>query len=86
MTRHDEILALAALGEVRGLTPRQTIRRLLELGLLSRRACERQAVRGEVARLERDGLSRCEAFEAAARKLCCSYEKARNLFYEKSKN
>lgn len=86
MTRHDEMLAQAALAEVRGLTTRQTIMRLLELGLLSRRACERQAVRGEVARLEREGVSRCEAFEAAALRLCCSYEKARNLFYEKTKN
>ena len=44
MTRHDEILAETALREVRGLTARQAVLRLFELGLVSRRGCEK--VRG----------------------------------------
>ena len=35
----------------------------------------------EGQRLEREGVPRCEALEAAAGKYCCSYEKARNAFY-----
>ena len=37
MTRHDELLAEAVLREVRGLTTRQAVLRLFELGLVSRR-------------------------------------------------
>ena len=85
MTRHDEILAETALREVRGLTARQAVLRLFELGLVSRRGCEQRAICDEVERLERQGMARCEAFEAAAQKLCCSYEKVRGAFYNKTK-
>lgn len=81
MTRHDELLAEAVLREVRGLTTRQAVLRLFELGLVSRRGCEQRAIRDEIERLEAEGMPRCEAFEAAARRLCCSYEKVRNAFY-----
>lgn len=86
MTRHDEILAETALREVRGMTARQAVMRLFELGLISRRGCEQRAICNEVERLEGQGMARCEAFEAAARKLCCSYEKVRSAFYNQSKN
>lgn len=86
MTRHDEMLAETALREVRGLETAEAVRRLFEMGLISRRECERQAIRDEVWRLEREGVPRCEALEAAAGKYCCSYEKARNAFYTNYKN
>ena len=86
MTRHDEMLAEAALREVEGLPTPEAVRRLFELGLVSRRGCEQRAIRGEVERLQREGVPRCEALEAAAGKFCCSYEKARGAFYYKSKN
>ena len=76
MTRHDELLAEAVLREVRGLTTR----------LVSRRGCEQRAIRDEIGRLEREGMSRCEAFEVTAGKLCCSYEKVRNAFYNTYKH
>lgn len=81
MTRHDEMLAETALREVQGLGTKEAVRRLFELGLISRRECERQAIRHEMQRLERKGMPRCEAMAAAAGKYCCSYEKARNAFY-----
>ena len=77
MTRHDELLAEAVLREVRGLTTRQAVLRLFELGLVSRRGCEQCAIRDEIGRLEREGMSRCEA---------CSYEKVRNAFYNTYKH
>ena len=86
MTRHDELLAEAVLREVRGLTTRQAVLRLFELGLVSRRGCEQCAIRDEIWRLEREGMSRCEAFEVTAGKLCCSYEKVRNAFYNTYKH
>lgn len=61
MTRHDEMLAETALREVRGLGTAEAVRRLFEMGLISRRECERQAIRDEVRRLEREGVPRCEA-------------------------
>ena len=72
MTRHDELLAEAVLREVRGLTTRQAVLRLFE--------------RDEIGRLEREGMSRCEAFEVTAGKFCCSYEKVRNAFYNTYKH
>lgn len=82
MTRIDERLAEMLLRDVRGLTPRQCIKRLLESGLIDRRACERQAIRDEVARLQQQGIPRCEALEVAAQTFCCSYGKARNAVYD----
>lgn len=86
MTRHDELLAEAVLREVRGLTTRQAVLRLFELGLVSRRGCEQRAIRDEIGRLEKEGMSRCEAFEVTAGKFCCSYEKVRNTFYNTYKH
>ena len=82
MTRHDEILAETALREVRGLTARQAVLRLFELGLVSRRGCEQRAIRDEVERLEREG-SACVFYpdempvdnkETNWEKLCASYD------------
>ena len=86
MTRHERMLEEALLREVRGLTLRQAVRRLFDLGLVDRCGCERRAIRDEVLRLQSGGMARCEAFEAAAATCCCSYEKARNAFYETFKH
>ena len=55
-------------------------------GAVSRRGCERLAIREEVARLEKRGMGRCEALHVAAGVFCCSYEKARNAFYNTFKD
>ena len=86
MTRLDEQLTEVLLREVRGMTPRQAVLTLLERGFIDLRACERQAIRQEIEQLQRQGIPRCEAFEVAAGKFCCSYEKARNAFYNPSKH
>lgn len=85
MTRHEELLAEVVLRQLRDLTIPQAVQRLFEEGLISRRGCEQQAIRDEVRQLERQGMLRCEALEVAARKFCCSYEKARNAFYNNYK-
>lgn len=85
MTRLDERLAEVLLREVRGRETRQAILQLLDEGLIDRRACERRAIRLEIESLEQQGIPRCEAFEVAARTFCCSYEKARNAFYNSFK-
>ena len=86
MTRLDEKLAEVLIREVRGLPLRQALLKLLDRGFIDARACERQAIRDEVERLQRQGMPRYEAFEVAAATFCCSYEKARNAFYNHSKN
>ena len=86
MTRLDERLAEMLLREVRGLTARQAVLKLLDGGFIDRRACERQAIRDEVQLLQQLGIPRCEALEVAASEFCCSYEKARNAIYNHSKN
>ena len=86
MTRHDELLAEAVLREVRGLTTRQAVLRLFELGLVNLRLCEQRAVRGEIERLAAEGVPRCEAMHATAELFCCSYEKIRNYYYNSYKS
>lgn len=86
MTRLDEKFSELLIREVRGLTIRQALLKLLERGFIDRRTCERQAIRDEVQQLQRQGIPRCEALEIAADTFCCSYEKARNAFYNHSKS
>ena len=85
-TRHKKRLAAILLREIDGLEGEQAVERLFELGLVSRRGCEQCAIRDEIGRLEKEGMSRCEAFEVTAGKLCCSYEKVRNAFYNTYKH
>ena len=44
MTRHDEMLAETALREVRGLGTAEAVRRLFEMGLISRREASRMLI------------------------------------------
>lgn len=81
MTRLDNLLVELLVGELRGKELPEAIGHLLREGLLYRAGCERLLLRREVERLGREGVPRCEAFEAAALRCCCSYEKARNAFY-----
>lgn len=81
MTRLDDRLAEFLVGELRGMDLPDAVRHLLREGLLHRPGCERRLIRREVERLGREGVPRCEAFEAVAVERCCSYEKVRNAFY-----
>ena len=57
---------------------------LLAEGLIDLRTAERQAIRGEVEQLTREGMGRCEAMEVVAQHFCCSYEKVRTAVYQKN--
>ena len=65
------------------LPPREAVEKLMFAGLIDIRACERQAIYNEVRRAEKSGVPRCEALEKIAGEFCCSYEKARNAFYNR---
>lgn len=82
MTRYETLLRDALVEEV-GTLGTRAAEQLIHRGLLNRPACERLVVRREVARLAREGVPRCEALVVTADLLCCSYEKARGLFYGK---
>ncbi len=66
MTRHEERLAGILRRAIAGLSEEEAVKRLFELGAVSRRGCERLAIREEVARLEKRGMGRCEALHVAA--------------------
>lgn len=85
MTGHEERLAGMVFRTIRGLGGREAARQLMREGLIDRTACEGLCIRIEVERLARQGVPRCEALRLTAEKLCCSYEKARTLFYRKKK-
>lgn len=86
MTRIENRLTEAVREAIEGLSAAEAAGRLLELGLLSRRGCEQLAIRGEMRRLEREGMRRCEAMLVVAETFCCSYEKVRTLFYNTFKH
>ena len=71
MTRHEERLAGILRRAIAGLSE-EAVKRLFELGAVSRRGCERLAIREEVARLEKRGMGRCEALHVAAGVFCLS--------------
>lgn len=81
MTRYESRLKSCLTDLLGDLSLDAALDRLFDEGLLDITACERRMIRGEIERLGREGMPRCEAFEAAAQSCCCSYEKARNAFY-----
>ena len=52
MTRHEERLAGILRRAIAGLSEEEAVKRLFELGAVSRRGCERMPIRVEVARHE----------------------------------
>ena len=74
------------LDEVHSLLPkgcsRALFRELDSLGLINRKACEELAIRRHIERSIRAGSLRTDAFMQAADRFCCSYEKARNIYYK----
>lgn len=81
MTKHEQRLAAIILGQIGDLPPEKAVERLFEAGLVNRRACEQLAMRAEIERLERTGITRGRAMIATAELLCCSYEKVRDSYY-----
>lgn len=69
-----------------GLDRRQTIDRLLQLGVVAPARCEQAALRVEVERRVGEGVPRCEAMEAVAIECGCSYAKVKGAVYYKPKN
>lgn len=69
----------------RGCTPK-AFEALLELGLIDLKACEELAIRRDIERSIRGEALRVDAFMRAADRFCCSYEKARNIFYKPLKH
>ncbi len=83
LNNHQELLSEAVMRRIGEMPLREAVRFLARSGLLNQLACERLAIRDLVAQLAREGIPRCEAFHVAATVCCCSYEKARKLFYDK---
>ncbi len=84
MSSYEDFLSRNICCEVTDMSGEEAVAHLLKRGLLNRRSCERLAIKQEVANLQREGLPRCESLIVAAERCCCSYEKARTLFYEKN--
>lgn len=83
MTQHEsKILELAS--RSLGVDPSsKTLRRLIDGGLISFKACERLAYKSYVDRLIAKGIARSVAMEMAATEFSCSYEKIRRFIYLK---
>lgn len=85
MTRHGERLVAPLLEEVRGRDAEQVVRWLWDQGLMNVRSLECRAIRSCVERLTGEGKGRVRAMEQAAFDFCCSYEKVRDIVYERRK-
>lgn len=84
MTRLDERLLDAAAKRCGGAKKIPLLRRLLETGMLDRRACLKLAILDRMEELRRQGVRRCEAMVWVADEFFCSYEKVRKTVYEKT--
>lgn len=65
----------------RGCSPR-IFEELCRLGLINFKACEELAIRHDIENSIRGGALRVDAFTWAADRFCCSFEKARNIYYK----
>ena len=72
MSGEERLVGMLA-RELRGRSPEEAARRLLARGLVARGACERRIAAGAGC---------CEAMEAVAVELACSYGKVRNCYYQ----
>ena len=74
------------LDELTPLLPKGCSRALFEelnrLGLINHKGCEELAIRRDIERSIRSGAIRTDAFLWAADRFCCSFEKARNIYYK----
>lgn len=86
MTRHEQLLAEELIPLLGDAAPRALAEKLLRAGVINLKACEQRAICSHLARLEKEGIPRCEAMHAAAEQFCCSYEKVRSAFYEQQKS
>lgn len=64
--------------------PQATIRRLMESGLMDRRKVEQLAIRKRLEAYRREGARICDAMEWTAEEFCCSYQKVRTCYYQKT--
>ncbi len=81
LTTHEEHICRIAADASATAAP--TIRRLYTCGLIDRRAAEALAIRHTIAEHRRRGARTTDALTWAAEEFCCSYEKARNIYYTK---
>lgn len=65
----------------RGCSPR-IFEELNRMGLINLKACEELAIRHDIEQSIRGGARRVDAFTWAADRFCCSFEKARNIYYK----
>ena len=64
--------------------PVELIGRLCEAGIIDYRAVEGLAIRRHIRNHIRQGARTSDAITWAADHFCCSYEKARNIYYQKT--
>ncbi len=84
LTQHEEGLRRIVAREVAGSTSEEVVARLFEAGLIDRRAAEALAIRRRISAAVRRGERTSQAILHAAEAFCCSYEKARGIYYRKN--
>lgn len=81
LTPHEERICRIAADASATAAP--TIRRLYACGLIDRRHAEALAIRHTIGEHRRRGARTTDALTWAADEFCCSYEKARSIYYAK---
>lgn len=72
------------LGMKHSAMARRVVRLLYNRGVLNCSKVEQTMVRQKVARLCNRGVGRCAAMAEVAREMGCSYQKVRDLIYQKN--
>lgn len=86
LTHLDQQLCQQLEQEIKGVRREQIIPHLFTLGLFSYKAIEELAIRRHIELLIGRGLSTGGALIETAQHFCCSYEKARNIYYKPKHN
>ncbi|MBQ1952014.1 MAG: hypothetical protein II345_03605 [Alistipes sp.] len=85
MTAHIRSELHTVIGEILAQgPPEEFIGRLCEAGIIDYRAVEGLAIRRYIRNHIRQGARTSDAITWAADHFCCSYEKARNIYYQKT--
>ena len=69
--------------QLQGYNQRQSIEQLFRLKVISVKAVETLAIRQHIEEVIRGGGQIGSALIASANRFCCSYEKVRNIFYQR---
>ena len=83
MYRNDRKLMTLLLDSVRGMSTKEAVEQLWQMGVIAKTTLEAIYISNEVDRRVRAGEKKTLAIEQLSNEMSCSYEKVRSIVYGK---